>query len=468
MLGVAASGLTGAVYAIRCWLTSRQLKKDAAEKLLGESRVDGGGARLVAGLDRQRYGLSEYGFAPHPDDACRRLPESYQEWELTADRLPELTRTCEIRMRVDAWPVLGLEPLLDAAGSGGDDSDFSPEVRRAYVVLAMVSHSYVWCDASAPRHVLPAALAIPLHAAATSLGVPPVLTHAATTLWNHALRTVAGVSDASGAGAAHKLGQEHWRCLTSLTGTPDEEWFFLSDTVAERRAGPLVVASYDVLAEAVPAADLEAVGAFLDALTVCIDDMTAVLSRLPERCTPEAYSGALGPLLQGFGGSAEWPEGALLDGVCELQGRRISLAGPSAAQSGAIPVFDAVLGVAHAEAEADLAETMCAYMPARHREFLELLQAHTPLRQALRAWRAAGSAGAEALVGKFNSCLDALARLRRGRGHPAGARVLAQEAVAEAAATGAACCGADTRGTGAPPLEAFSTSTVDATLAAKL
>lgn len=476
ILGAATGGIASAAYAVRCWLLSRSRRLEngragSPAESLAKSKVKNGDEHaLPPGLDRKRYGLSEYGFVPHPKEVCPRLPKAYQVWELTADFLAELTRSGEIRELVNSWPVLDVSPLLDGMCSE-KDFDFSREVRRAYVLLSMVANCYVWCDANGPCDVMPAALAVPLHATARFLGLPPVITHAAADLWNFVLVEEPNSDDeaAVAASTAAKLRQEDLRCVTTMTGTPDEEWFYLTSTVVQRLAGPQVLASYDLFAEAVPAKDFGAIGNYLVSLTACIHEMSHALSRLPEKCSSEVFWCQMRPLLQGFGGSTNLSQGIVLDGVEEYQGRHLHLAGASAAQASAIPVFDAVLGVAHGATEADFAETMRAYMPAKHLDYLELLQRQVSLRQRLRDWRASGVKDVESLIKKFNLCLDALARFRRGHWRLVGSHIFAPKAAEEATTNGGAgCCAGEMRGTGGSPLEVFLKGTIDATLAAKL
>ena len=152
-----------------------------------------------------RHGLHNVrGFEPGPMPS--RLPARYATWERLAAALPELNRTGRLRAAVDAMPVLSVAPGALSA----------PELRRARLLLAYLSHSYVhaggvpWERLQAtqpiadqpgrdvfeyvpgqpppppppPPPALPAQLSAPWRQVSSSLGMPLVLTATDTDLWN--------------------------------------------------------------------------------------------------------------------------------------------------------------------------------------------------------------------------------------------------------------------------------------------
>ncbi|KAG0301331.1 hypothetical protein BGZ97_002827, partial [Linnemannia gamsii] len=73
------------------------------------------------------------GFAPD-GQPLPRLPQSYfQPWEETMDQLNHLIDSRQLRSKVDQWPVLDVTQLTTLR-----------ERQRAYVVLSIVAHSYIW------------------------------------------------------------------------------------------------------------------------------------------------------------------------------------------------------------------------------------------------------------------------------------------------------------------------------------
>lgn len=82
----------------------------------------------------QRYGVSaSNGFLPE-SDPIERLPDLYYEpWELLVSKLPELIQKDQARARIDQLAVLNTERLVSQT-----------EWRRAYVILAFLTHAYIW------------------------------------------------------------------------------------------------------------------------------------------------------------------------------------------------------------------------------------------------------------------------------------------------------------------------------------
>lgn len=87
------------------------------------------------------YSISDHGFLP-TGLPLRRLPSSYYApWENLAVDLPRRIKTGQIRAQVDNLPVLTTICLRN-----------EPEWRRAYVVLGLLTHAYIW-GGEKPRDV---------------------------------------------------------------------------------------------------------------------------------------------------------------------------------------------------------------------------------------------------------------------------------------------------------------------------
>ncbi|CAJ1326986.1 unnamed protein product [Effrenium voratum] len=151
-------------------------------------------AEVLSGVEDvcMRYGLTkEGGFLPA---ACLdRLPKEFDAWEAVASELPRLNRSGRLAARLEALPQL-------------DVANLKPEeLRRAYVLLGSLAHSYVhrqavpWHklddptsgeDGRVPQHKarLPRQVSEPWLQVCQQLGMPPVLTAAGTDLWNWRLR----------------------------------------------------------------------------------------------------------------------------------------------------------------------------------------------------------------------------------------------------------------------------------------
>ena len=81
----------------------------------------------------------ETGFLPADPNKQRKLPLKrlsdpyYSPWETIVSDLPRLIKTGKIRAEVLELPVLSVENLTDEA-----------EWQRAYLVLAFLTHAYIW------------------------------------------------------------------------------------------------------------------------------------------------------------------------------------------------------------------------------------------------------------------------------------------------------------------------------------
>lgn len=89
------------------------------------------------------YGVSlQNGFLPEVPPVRRLGDPYYSPWEDIAQDLPELIQTGTIRRSVDGLDILSTKKLRG-----------EPEWRRAYVVLAYLTHAYIW-GGDKPKDVL--------------------------------------------------------------------------------------------------------------------------------------------------------------------------------------------------------------------------------------------------------------------------------------------------------------------------
>lgn len=84
-------------------------------------------------LDLNDFDITENGFLPS-EQPLQRLPNPYyHRWEEVAQNLPELIKSRQIRPEIQDLPVLSTKKLHS-----------TPEWRRAYVLLAFMTHAYIW------------------------------------------------------------------------------------------------------------------------------------------------------------------------------------------------------------------------------------------------------------------------------------------------------------------------------------
>jgi indoleamine 2,3-dioxygenase len=164
-----------------------------------------------------------------------------------------------------------------------------------------------------------------------------VATYATVVLWNFV-----------SSGVEHHLHlPEYVHVLYTFTGTKDEAWFYAISIAIEGRGASII----PVILRAINAAachDSETIEDGLNALTKCIQDISALLERMSEKCDPEIFYHRIRPFLAGTKNMAEagLPLGVFYE-ESNGEGQWRKYSGGSNAQSSLIQLFDAVLGVEH-------------------------------------------------------------------------------------------------------------------------
>ena len=280
--------------------------------------------------ERERYGVSSRGFLP--ERCVVRLPSGsvFEPLESLADDLPRLNREGALRAAVDSL-VCDISTEDVAALDAG-------ELRRAYVVCAFLTHAYA--HARGPRWELidssivataadtdgasgsgrglpriPAALARALVLVCVRIGLPPVLTAAATDLWNWRL-----------VDPAQPLALDNLTTITSLTGTPTEVGFHMLPCAMHALFAPLLGRVYRA-----PLLDDAALTALLNELADVLVQCKALFKTVGARVDREVFYHVQRPLLGGF-----YPTAATLDGTAAIarpDGWIAAPKGPSAGQS---------------------------------------------------------------------------------------------------------------------------------------
>lgn len=325
-------------------------------------------------VDLTAFGVDPVrGFLP-AEDPLLTLPEGYGVWERLAADVPALLLSGGLRRRVEALPLLPVDPDWDGR-----------EWERTMLVLSLIGTAYVWAGPE-PATVLPQAIAVPWWAAANATGRPPIITHASLVLNNWRRLDPAG-----------PLTLDNLDTLHTFLGGSDERWFYLVTVAIEASGGPAMTALI-AAQTAAAAGDVAAVRDHLPVIEVALEEMTANMQRMPEQCDPYIFYHRVRPYL------SSWPEGGVVYTGTGPEPRHYS--GGSAAQSSLVQSLDAGLGIRHASPF--LAE-MRRYMPARHRQFVEAVEA----RPSLRSFAAEHAAGEPALRAQVNRCVDLLDAFRQ-------------------------------------------------------
>ncbi|PWY87758.1 indoleamine 2,3-dioxygenase [Aspergillus heteromorphus CBS 117.55] len=317
------------------------------------------------GISLVEYSVSvQNGFVPDAPPLRRLGNPYYSPWEEVAQDLPTHIKAGDIRQAVEDLPILSTDTLRG-----------EPEWRRAYVVLAYLTHAYIW-GGDKPREILPPCISRPFIEIANHLELPPCATYAALNLWNFKVSSV----------YADMTDPDNLSVVTSFTGTKDEEWFFVLSVAIEVRGAQLIQLMLDAIHGA-GNDDIHRVISLLEQLSYGLSELGELLERMYEKCAPAVFYHVLRPYLAGSKNMASsgLPNGVFYD-LGGGQGEWHQYSGGSNAQSSLIQAFDIFLGVEHsatgeqksqgklqAPMRTGFMQGMRNYMPGPHRRFLEML-----------------------------------------------------------------------------------------------
>jgi len=319
------------------------------------------------------YDLSSNGFVPESNDVT--LPDNYQEWELACRKLPVLIENGTLRQVIDELPFMSPEELVSL-----------DQKKRAYLILCMMGNGYLWMSGRecAPKK-LPENIAYPWYRIATSLGLKPILTHAAVDLYNCVPK---GSNDSFDDNFVPD--PDNMDCLFTLTGTPDEKWFYLIMSAIELEGAKGVKIMFRLL-EALYLTkgdkNNELITELLYELSVNIKNVELLLKRTLEKddedkykCDPKVFWNKLRIYLGGTSDPSLFPDGLEFESI-STDDKGQSNSGGSAAQSSLIQLYDGLLGVTHVSTHTrKFLLSMRYYMPKSHRYLLEDMESVSGLR----------------------------------------------------------------------------------------
>lgn len=335
----------------------------------------------------EEHWAAERGFLLSPDPALHldalasRLSPALREVETVAADLAWLIETGALRATIDALPLIDFAPLEP-------ELDTIPValLERLLQIYAFLASAYIHAPRQPETHRLPAPVAAPLAQIAAWLERPPMLAYASYVLSNWERR------DKYGEIALGKM-----NTVQNFIGGKDESWFILTHVDIEARAADALNGLWRAARRAADPAALEQC---LDAIPASLDRMIASFNRMPEGCDPDVYYQDVRRYNMGF-------KDVIYEGVAAFDGQPQTFRGGSGAQSSIIPALVAGLGIRHETSGlTHHLDTMQAYMPKPHREFI----AH--LRTA-RIRDAVIQAGRPALTEIYNECLRQVLAFRQ-------------------------------------------------------
>ncbi|KAF9584393.1 hypothetical protein BGW38_006628 [Lunasporangiospora selenospora] len=320
------------------------------------------------------YDISSHtGFTPYPAPLARLTQGYYQPWEEIMDQLNDLVDSRQLRARM---PLLGVGRL-----------ETPLEQKRAYSLLSIMAHSYVWGSGLDIAQSIPEQLAIPWQAVADIIDIPPVLTYASSNVWNWKL------IDPNG---PHSL--ENLTVLANMTGSLDEDWFVIISVIVEIEGGAAIQPLLEAM-QAARADDLDKLILNLRVAQLQLEKVGKLLARMFEKCDPAVFYWKIRKFLAGSENAAELglPNGLVYKGVNGDE--RKHLMGATAGQSSLFPALDIIFGVEHFNPPSPSSSSLASgsakpikkapnalllkmkqYMPKHHRDFLDHLKEVANLR----------------------------------------------------------------------------------------
>ena len=344
------------------------------------------------------------GFLPTEPPLDCLLNPYYEPWEYIVKNLQGLILSKRLREVVDKLPVLSTERLVS-----------EEQWRRAYSVLAFITHAYVW-GGNKPAERVPPPISIPFLKTCEHLELPSVATYASVVLWNWK-----PIFDAERVDTLANLD-----IINTFTGSLDEKWFYLVSVAIEAKGGPLIPLMLKTI-EAASHYDRETVKHCLRTFAEKLDEIGTTLVRMYDECDPHVFYHRIRPFLAGSKnmGDAGLPNGVIFDDGGPINKQRyVQFAGGSNAQSSIIQFFDLILNVDHkptgdksktadqdqkkkTKPEPSFIHEMRKYMPGPHARFLEHVGSVANIRQFVQQHQYDRE-----LTIAFDACISMLSALR--------------------------------------------------------
>jgi len=361
----------------------------------------------------EHYDLSVNGFVPESNEVS--LPEVYQEWEQACRQLPTLINNKTLPAVIEQLPLMSVEELVSLE-----------QKKHAYLILCMMGNGYLWMYGRDPQLLpkkLPENIAYPWFRIAASLGLKPILTHAAVDLYNVVTKAVSvkdvnsADDDNSNTPARMTSDPDELDCRYTLTGTQDEKWFYLIMSAIEIEGSKGVTIILELLL-AVKDKDDEKITEQLQLLANNIKAVEVILKRTLEKsedgsykCDPKIFWNQLRIYLGGTADPSLFPDGLEFESSGGSMQRN---QGGSAAQSSLIQLYDAVLGVVHVSAHTRrFLLSMRDYMPQPHRQLLEDMEATSRVRDYVMMRCSNNGSSDNEMMLAFEACINSLTNFRK-------------------------------------------------------
>ncbi|UJR20213.1 hypothetical protein I4U23_023344 [Adineta vaga] len=328
-----------------------------------------------------------HGFLPYPDP-LHQLPLSskFGCWEMIMMDLSQYLHAKNIRSIIlSRLKIIAIEQ---------DDLLDEREFQRALLILAVLSHAFVWGEKPVSTYI-PACLAIPWVELTRRACRPPILTHALMVLTNWKRFDLEKPIELGNIGILNGF----------LSGT-DEANFYLITVELEYRGAKAL----KHMLRAQYFASNENEKELINELKMIENIQKTILNTLAKmfnEVDPYIFYNRVRNFLSGWKGNPLLPDGMLYEGISEIPQ---SIHGASAAQSSLIAAFDVFFNVKHdSEQTHEFINEMRRYMPLKHRQFLEMLAKHA---HHLNDYINKFTSSENELRQAYSACIDQLVEFR--------------------------------------------------------
>lgn len=208
------------------------------------------------------------------------------------------------------------------------------------------------------------------------LEINPCATFAVFCLWNTTIKPNTPLDN-------RNVGPDQIASKYSFTGTKDEEWFYVVSAAIEVQGGGLISLLLEAI-NAVQSQNARRLAQLLTRISPHLREISHILERMYEKCSPEVFYRQLRPFLAG---SSKMSEAGLPQGIfyedANGHGEWRTYSGGSNAQSSLIQLCDIVLGLD--QSKANFTEEMRNYMPGAHKRFLEFMSRASTVREFIKS-----------------------------------------------------------------------------------
>jgi indoleamine 2,3-dioxygenase len=328
--------------------------------------------------------LSDFQISPLtgflPERPFEAKPKLNKKWHELAALLPKYLLTANIRAAIRSLPTY-------------KPDDQTPDEQQMRM-LSYLGHAYLWGESKPPKR-LPRKLAQAWVNVGEKTGRPPILSYPSYCLYNF------NVFDTSKPPFLGNIA-----VAQNFFGGADEDWFILIHVDIEAHAAKAIAAIPNIL-EASTLENTEGVKHGFMQIIESLKDVNATMNRMPELCDPYIYYTRVRPYVFGTKNNPATPKGMIYEGC--FNNTPQFYRGGTGAQSGILPVLDALLGISHENNSLkEFLLEMRDYMIPLHKKFVETIENQSVVRSFVQKNKKDSE-----LIQLYNECVDLVFQFRQ-------------------------------------------------------